>query len=211
MDGENDVHIWPSADSYQGVLFMNNRRPGELYLTGGNKPPAQGPVPAGPCVAKVDDTTGKEIWRTYLQSGNVTGEWVGAANLNILPDGNIPIAFGNHLVKLDGDIAAHRNPGERAAQRQQPKRAIKRGSFRSGPNPLPPNLMTPGERRAEVCAIFARGLVRLRQSSELSDVGGDGVFGLFGATAASVTERGLSSKLKRVARSARQQRDGGMS
>lgn len=54
-------------------------------------------------MAKVDATTGKEIWRTVLENGNVSGAWVGAANLNILPDGNIPIAFGNHLVKLDGD------------------------------------------------------------------------------------------------------------
>ncbi len=103
MDGPNEVYAWRSEDSYQGVLFMNNRRPGELYLTGGNNPPAQGVVPVGPYVAKVDATTGKQIWRTILQNGNVSGEWVGAANLNILPDGNIPVAFGNHLVKLDGD------------------------------------------------------------------------------------------------------------
>jgi hypothetical protein len=82
---------------------MNNRRPGELYLTGGNNPPARGPVPPGPFVARVDATTGKEIWRTYLENGNVSGAWVGAADLNILPDGSIPIAFGNTLVKLDGD------------------------------------------------------------------------------------------------------------
>ena len=103
MEGGNDVYIWPSEDSYQGVLFMNNRRPGELFLTGGNNPPAQGLVPPGPYVAKVNDSTGKEIWRTLLQNGNVTGDWVGAANLNILPDGTIVVAFGNSLVKLDGD------------------------------------------------------------------------------------------------------------
>ncbi len=102
-DGENDVYAWRGDGEYQGVLFMNNRRPGELYLTGGNNPPAQGVVPPGPWVAKVDATTGKEIWRTVLENGNVSGAWVGAANLNILPDGNIPIAFGNHLVKIDGD------------------------------------------------------------------------------------------------------------
>ncbi|GGH32463.1 hypothetical protein SAMN05444007_106160 [Cribrihabitans marinus] len=102
-DGPNDVYAWRAAGEYQGVLFMNNRHPGELYLTGGNNPPAQGVVPVGPWVAKVDATTGKEIWRTVLENGNVSGVWVGAANLNILPDGNIPIAFGNHLVKLDGD------------------------------------------------------------------------------------------------------------
>lgn len=101
--GPNEVFAWRSRDEYQGVLFMNNRRPGELYLTGGNNPPAKGPVPPGPFVAKVDATTGKEIWRTYLENGNVSGAWVGAANLNILPDGNLPIAFGNTLVKLDGD------------------------------------------------------------------------------------------------------------
>lgn len=103
MSEPNEVYAWRSEDSYQGVLFMANRHPGELYLTGGNNPPAQGLVPPGPFVAKVDATTGKQIWRTYLQNGNVNGEWVGAANLNILPDGNIPVAFGNHLVKLDGD------------------------------------------------------------------------------------------------------------
>lgn len=41
----------------------------------------------------------------------------------------------------------------------------------SGPNPLAPVLMTPSQRRAELCRILAHGLVRLmqRQSSELSD------------------------------------------
>ena len=37
------------------------------------------------------------------------------------------------------------------------------------PNPLPPNYMTPAERRAELCAILARGLVRLQMASEASD------------------------------------------
>ena len=39
------------------------------------------------------------------------------------------------------------------------------------PNPLSPFLMTPPERRAELCRILALGLVRLhmRKSSELSD------------------------------------------
>ena len=31
------------------------------------------------------------------------------------------------------------------------------------PNPLPPDRMTPAERRAELCALLALGLVRLRQ------------------------------------------------
>ena len=43
----------------------------------------------------------------------------------------------------------------------------------SGPNPLHPCHMKPLERRAELCAILALGLIRLRQSTELSDGGGD--------------------------------------
>jgi len=31
------------------------------------------------------------------------------------------------------------------------------------PNPLPPDQMTPAERRAELCGLLALGLVRLRQ------------------------------------------------
>lgn len=43
------------------------------------------------------------------------------------------------------------------------------------PNPLPPNQMTPAERRAELCALLALGLVRLRQreNGELSDHAGE--------------------------------------
>lgn len=42
-------------------------------------------------------------------------------------------------------------------------------------NPISPFLMTPAERRAELCRILALGLVRLvqRQSSELPDRIGD--------------------------------------
>ena len=42
-------------------------------------------------------------------------------------------------------------------------------------NPLNPNLMSSGERRAELVRILARGLIRLRarQSSELSDRTGE--------------------------------------
>lgn len=43
------------------------------------------------------------------------------------------------------------------------------------PNPLHPDLMTPAERRSELAAILALGLVRLRcpQSSDLSAPSGD--------------------------------------
>lgn len=42
-------------------------------------------------------------------------------------------------------------------------------------NPLAPSLMTPAERRTELCRILALGLIRLmqRQSSQLSDPTGE--------------------------------------
>ncbi|AEM40087.1 hypothetical protein KvSKV_03310 [Ketogulonicigenium vulgare] len=43
------------------------------------------------------------------------------------------------------------------------------------PNPLPPDQMTPGERRAELCGLLALGLVRLRmrEAGEVSDKSGE--------------------------------------
>ena len=42
-------------------------------------------------------------------------------------------------------------------------------------NPLAPSMMTPAERRTELCRILALGLIRLmhRQSSQLSDGTGE--------------------------------------
>lgn len=43
------------------------------------------------------------------------------------------------------------------------------------PNPLPPDQMTPAERRAELCGLLALGLVRLRlrERGEPSDETGE--------------------------------------
>ena len=43
------------------------------------------------------------------------------------------------------------------------------------PNPLPPDLMTPAERRTELCGLLALGLLRLRMRNhgELSDDTGE--------------------------------------
>jgi hypothetical protein len=66
-------------------------------------PPLEGPIPAGPYVAKADATTGREIWRTYLDNGNVSSTWIANTNLNILPNGRIVTAWTNKVVLLDGD------------------------------------------------------------------------------------------------------------
>jgi len=101
--GPNQVYAWRSEDSYEGTTYINNRKPGELYITGGDIPPMQGPVAPGPFVAKADATTGKQVWRTYLDNANVSGRWIGNANLNILDNGKIAFAWANQVVLLDAD------------------------------------------------------------------------------------------------------------
>ncbi len=109
---QNVVYAWRSQDHYQGTSFVNNRNPGELYLTGGDAPNATGPVAPGPYVAKVDATTGAQIWRTYLDNANTNDDWIATENLNILPNGDILFAFARQVVLLDGDtglILKHNN------------------------------------------------------------------------------------------------------
>jgi hypothetical protein len=101
--GPNVAYAWRSQDPYQGTSFLNNRRPGELYLTGGDSPALTGPVAPGPYVAKVDATTGAQIWRTYLDNANVSKRWIATTNLNILASGTIVASWGNTVVLLDPD------------------------------------------------------------------------------------------------------------
>jgi len=103
FDGPNKVFAWASEDTYQGISYINNRKPGELYIVGGEYPTKADPIPAGPFVAKADATTGKEIWRTYLDNPNASKRWIGNANLNILDNGKIAFAWDNRIVLLDAD------------------------------------------------------------------------------------------------------------
>jgi hypothetical protein len=103
LDGPNRVFAWRSEDSYQATTYINNGRPGELYIVGGDVPPAQGPMPPGPFVAKADATTGKQIWRTYLENGNTSDVWVASTNLNILANGRIVTSWSNRIALLDAD------------------------------------------------------------------------------------------------------------
>lgn len=102
-DGPNQVYAWRSAEKYPGLTYLCNRRPGELYLVGGDYPPPAGALPAGPYLAKVDASTGRQVWRTYLENANVSGRWIGNANLNILDNGNIAIAWTDQIALIDGD------------------------------------------------------------------------------------------------------------
>ena len=61
------------------------------------------PVPAGPYIAKADATTGRQIWRTYLDNANASGWLIGNTNLNILDNGNLALAWSNQIVLIDGN------------------------------------------------------------------------------------------------------------
>ena len=103
FDGANKVFAWRSAVEYDTTSYINNRRPGELFISGGQAPPPKGTMPAGPFIAKADATTGREIWRTYLDNGNASGAWIANTNLNILPNGHVVTAWRNKVALLDGD------------------------------------------------------------------------------------------------------------
>lgn len=102
-DGPNAVYAWRSADDYPGISYINNRKPGELYIVGGEFPTLEDPNMVGPFLAKADAATGKQIWRTYFDNLNASGRWIANANLNILDNGNIAFAWANQIVLLDGD------------------------------------------------------------------------------------------------------------
>ncbi|MCB0726506.1 MAG: PQQ-binding-like beta-propeller repeat protein [Ignavibacteriae bacterium] len=100
---ENQVFAYRSEDIYEDTAYIINREPGEIYIVGGESPPMKGKLPAGPYIAKADAATGKQIWRTYLDNGNISGRWIANANLNIHENGYIIFAWANQLVKVDPD------------------------------------------------------------------------------------------------------------
>ncbi len=102
-DAPNSVYAWRSADEYAGIAYINNRKPGELYIVGGEMPTVVDPLPAGPYVAKADAATGKQIWRTYLDNANASGWLMGNTNLNILDNGNLALSWSNNAVLMDGN------------------------------------------------------------------------------------------------------------
>lgn len=97
----NEVFAWKSEEKYESCTYINNRKPGELFIVGGDYPPLEGVVPSGPYVAKADATTGKQIWRTYLENANVSGRWIGNPNLNLHENGSLIISWTNQIVKID--------------------------------------------------------------------------------------------------------------
>jgi hypothetical protein len=103
LNGPNTVYAFRSLDDYPGISYINTRKPGELYIVGGEYPTPDDPLQAGPFVAKANATTGEQVWRTYLDNPNASGRWIGNANLNILENGQIAFAWSNRIVLLDAD------------------------------------------------------------------------------------------------------------
>ena len=119
--GPNRVFAWRSEDEYNGVTFLCTREPGELFLCGGNLPEPKPPVLPGPYVARVDPTTGKQIWRTYVENANVTDNWIGVNNLNILANGKIVTAWSNQIALLDADTGRILRTGSLPSGKAPPK------------------------------------------------------------------------------------------
>ncbi|MBY8977977.1 hypothetical protein KHP62_19355 [Rhodobacteraceae bacterium NNCM2] len=103
FDGPNGVFAFRSVDDYPGISYINNRKPGEVYIVGGEFPTPDDRRMVGPYIAKANATTGKQVWRTYLDNLNVSGRWIANANLNILPDGDIAFAWSHFVARIDGD------------------------------------------------------------------------------------------------------------
>lgn len=104
--GPNAVYAFRSLDDYPGVSYINNGLPGVIYLVGGEYPVPDDPRMVGPYIAKADAASGKEIWRTYLDNLNVTGRWIGNANLNILENGKIAFSWSNIVTLIDTGTGA---------------------------------------------------------------------------------------------------------
>ncbi|MFZ1322622.1 MAG: hypothetical protein WAT71_13780 [Ignavibacteria bacterium] len=103
FEGPNKVYAWRSEDIYETASFINNRKPGELFITGGVIPDLKGPIAPGPFIAKADATTGKQIWKTYLWNANLSDKWLATTNLNLLSNGLIVTSWSNQIALLDPD------------------------------------------------------------------------------------------------------------
>ena len=60
----------------------------------------------GPYVARINPISGQQVWRTYLENGNVDNVFMGGTNLNILPNGNIVFAWNYKIALLDPSTGA---------------------------------------------------------------------------------------------------------
>ena len=101
-DGPNQVFAHRSDDEHVGAYYLNNRRPGELFVAGGGTP-SDPKVAQAPYVAKVDPSSGRTIWKTYLGNPPIQGFWNANSNLNILENGKIVFMWSTRVALIDPD------------------------------------------------------------------------------------------------------------
>ncbi len=100
FDGPNEVFFHTSESNFGDVQFIVFDGPNGAYLMGGG---LGTPTSMGQFVAKFDPSTGREIWRTYLQNANVNGQWIAFGSIGIIGDGTIVAAAGPYVWKLNRD------------------------------------------------------------------------------------------------------------
>ena len=103
---DNVVYTYKAEGSYPGVQYVNNDGPNGMFVVGGTSPPSTGLMTPGPYVARIDPISGAQVWRTYMENGNVNNVFMGGTNLNFLPNGNIVFAWNHKIALLDRDSGA---------------------------------------------------------------------------------------------------------
>lgn len=103
---ENIVYAYKAEGTYPQVQYVNSAGPNEMYVVGGTSAPSTGPMTPGPYVARINPISGEQLWRTYMENGNVNNVFMGGTNLNILPDGNIIYAWNHRIALLDRETGA---------------------------------------------------------------------------------------------------------
>lgn len=102
----NVVYTHKAQDHYPKVYYVNSDGPNRMYVVGGTSTPSTGRVEPGPFVARINPITGEQVWRTYLENGNVNNVFIGGTNLNILANGKIVFAWSHKIVLLDRETGA---------------------------------------------------------------------------------------------------------
>jgi hypothetical protein len=110
LTGANEVFRYQSETTYPGgiglVVFDG---PNAGYLWAGGIVPGTTEY-----VSKFDPSTGKEIWRTYVQNVNISDQWLALGSLAIIKDGTLVAATSHQFWKLD------RQTGAILASQEQP-------------------------------------------------------------------------------------------
>ena len=104
--GPNDVYAYPSPlNTYITPFSMATRGVNEMFIYGGVAADASPPT-GQTYVAKVEPGTLDEVWRTYLNNGNMTNEFYLQGAVYTLPDGGLAATAGHQLFKLNATTGA---------------------------------------------------------------------------------------------------------